>query len=171
MSNKELSLLIRKTLKENGYTTKDASVKVRASLYDTSVNITVKNPLVRLSNVESIVKKFEEIDFDKHSQEILAGCNVYVHCQYEYGIFDVLIKELEPVAEKVLANEKKYSGHAIASNKDKEVHIIKMDNVKWALTEINKKEHNVSGFNYYIFTAQDLAVAMYRFKNIGTIYA
>lgn len=52
MSNKELSQLIRKTLKENGYTSKDVSVRVRAALYDTSVNITVKNPLVRLSEVE-----------------------------------------------------------------------------------------------------------------------
>lgn len=87
MSNKELSQLIRKTLKESGFTSKDVSIRVRAALYDTSVNITVKNPLVRLSEVEEIVKKFSEVDYDEHSGEILAGCNVYVHCQYEYGIF------------------------------------------------------------------------------------
>lgn len=58
MSNKELSQLIRKTLKESGFTSKDLSVRVRAALYDTSVNITIKNPLVRISEVEEIVKDF-----------------------------------------------------------------------------------------------------------------
>ena len=116
MSNKELSQLIRKTLKENGYTSKDLSVRVRAALYDTSVNITVKNPLVRLSEVEKIASKFSEIDYDEHSQEILAGCNVYVHCQYEYGIFKNAAQELVPIAEMVLNNKEKYSGHAIADN-------------------------------------------------------
>ena len=82
MSNKELSQLIRKTLKESGFTSKDLSVRVRAALYDTSVNITIKNPLVRISEVEEIVKRFSEVDYDEHSGEILAGCNVYVHCQY-----------------------------------------------------------------------------------------
>lgn len=171
MSNKELSLLIRKNLKENGYTTKDVSVRVKSSLYDTSVNITVKNPLVRLSEVEKIVKKFEEIDFDEHSGEILAGCNVYVHCQYEFGIFRSVTLELIPVAEKVLANEK-YSGRAIAKNRaGKEVHIMHLNGVKWALAEFEKEGGKCGSFNYYVFTAQDLAIAMWRFRNFGTIYA
>ena len=171
MSNKELSLLIRKTLKEKGYTPKDVSVRVRNSLYDTSVNITVKNLLVRLSEIEKVVKRFEEVDLDEYSGEILAGCNVYVHCQYAYGIFKDVTEELIPIAEKVLTNEEKYSGHAIAKNcKGKEVHIIHLSGVRWALAEFEKGE-SCGNFNYYIFTAQDLAVAMYRFKNIGTIYA
>lgn len=110
MSNKELSQLIRKTLKESGFTSKDLSVRVRAALYDTSVNITIKNPLVRISEVEEIVKRFSEVDYDEHSGEILAGCNVYVHCQYEYGIFKDAAADLLPVAEMVLSNKEKYSG-------------------------------------------------------------
>lgn len=152
MSNKELSQLIRKTLKENGYTSKDVSVRVRAALYDTSVNITVKNPLVRLSEVENIVKKFSEVEYDEHSQEILAGCNVYVHCQYEYGIFKEAAQTLLPIAEMVLSNKEKYSGHAIADNKEKS------DKYTYKPT-------------YWISSVQDLAVAMWRFKNTGTIYA
>ncbi len=65
MNNKELSQLIRKTLKQKGLTSKDVSVKVRAALYDTSVNITVKNPLVRLSEVEKVAKRFSEVEYDK----------------------------------------------------------------------------------------------------------
>lgn len=131
MSNKELSQLIRKALKESGFTSKDLSVRVRAALYDTSVNITIKNPLVRISEVEEIVKRFSEVDYDEHSGEILAGCNVYVHCQYEYGIFKDAAADLLPVAEMVLSNKEKYSGHAIADNKEKSVHIIHYQGVQW----------------------------------------
>lgn len=55
MSNKELSQLIRKTLKEAGYTNKDYSIRVRSALYDTAVDIRVKNPLVRISESVSML--------------------------------------------------------------------------------------------------------------------
>lgn len=173
MSNKELSLLIRKTLKESGFTSKDVSVRVRSALYDTSVSITVKNPTVRLSEVENIVKKFSEVEYDEHSQEVLAGCNVYVHCQYEYGIFKEASQALLPIAEMVLSNKEKYSGHAIADNDKKTVHIIHYDGVWWTLAEFEKEKGDKYTYKptYWISSAQDLAVAMWRFKNIGTIYA
>lgn len=56
MTNRELSQVIRKDLKEHGITSKDVSVRVRDALYDTSVNITIKNPLVRETDVESITR-------------------------------------------------------------------------------------------------------------------
>lgn len=173
MSNKELSQLIRKTLKESGFTSKDVSIRVRAALYDTSVNITVKNPLVRLSEVEEIAKKFSEVDYDEHSGEILAGCNVYVHCQYEYGIFKDAAADLLPVAEMVLNNKKKYSGHAIADNKEKSVHIIHYQGAQWTLAEFEKDKNAAYKYKptYWINSAMDLAIAMWRFKNLGTIYA
>ncbi len=173
MSNKELSQLIRKTLKESGFTSKDVSIRVRAALYDTSVNITVKNPLVRLSEVEEIAKKFSEVDYDEHSGEILAGCNVYVHCQYEYGIFKDAAADLLPVAEMVLNNKEKYSGHAIADNKEKSVHIIHYQGVQWTLAEFEKDKNAAYKYKptYWINSAMDLAIAMWRFKNLGTIYA
>lgn len=46
MSNKELSQLIRKTLKESGFTSKDVSIRARAALYDTSVKIAVINRMM-----------------------------------------------------------------------------------------------------------------------------
>lgn len=80
MSNKELSQLIRRELKENGFTSKDVSVRVRSALYDTAVKVTIKNPLVRQSEVEEVAKKFSKVDYDERTMEILAGGNVYVHC-------------------------------------------------------------------------------------------
>ena len=47
MTNKELGNAIRKELKAEGITSKDVSVRVRDSLYDTGVNIKIKNPKIR----------------------------------------------------------------------------------------------------------------------------
>lgn len=171
MSNKELSQLIRKELKENGFTSKDVSVRVRASLYDTAVNITVKNPLVRLSEVKKIAKKFSEVEYDERTMEILAGCNVYVHCQYEYGIFNDVAAPLVPAARSVFGSEK-WNGRKIAENKNTEIHIIKINNCESRLYEFDKKEEHRNFIGGYIVRcAEGLAVAMWRFKNLGTIYA
>lgn len=171
MSNKELSQTIRKELKNHGFTNKDVSIRVRASLYDTAVNITVKNPLVRLSEVEKVAKKFSEVEYDERTMEILAGCNVYVHCQYEYGIFDDVATPLLPIAKKVLNNEK-YDGRKIAENENTEIHIIKMNDCESRLYEFDKKEECQNFVDGYIVRcAEGLAVAMWRFKNLGTIYA
>ena len=99
MTNRELSQVIRKDLKEHGITSKDVSVRVRDALYDTSVNITIKNPLIRETDVESITRKYSKVDYDQRSMEILAGCNVYVHCEYAYGLFDDVSAPLIPIAE------------------------------------------------------------------------
>lgn len=62
MTNRELSQVIRKDLKEHGITSKDVSVRVRDALYDTSVNITIKNPLIRETDVESMSKMWQRAD-------------------------------------------------------------------------------------------------------------
>lgn len=171
MSNKELSQTIRKELKNAGFTSKDVSVRVRSALYDTAVDITVKNPFIRISEVEKVAKKFSEVEYDQHTMEILAGCNVYVHCQYECGIFKDVSAPLVPIAEKVL-NSEKWNGKKIAENEEKEVHIIKISQVESRLYEYTKsEERQFPADSYIIHFAADLAVAMWRFKNIGTIYA
>lgn len=171
MTKKELSQTIRKELKSAGFTSKDVSVRVRAALYDTAVDITVKNPLVRISKVKEIAKKFSEIEYDERTMEILAGCNVYVHCQYEYGIFNDVSAPLVPIAESVF-NSEKWNGRKIAENDNTEVHIIKINSVESRLYEIEKAKEHWNFTDYYIIhNAENLAVAIWRFKNLGTIYA
>ena len=86
MSNKELSQLIRRELKENGFTSKDVSVRVRSALYDTAVKVTIKNPLVRQSEVEEVAKKFSKVDYDEQTMEILAEvtymCTVNMNMEF-----------------------------------------------------------------------------------------
>ena len=54
MTNKELSMKIRKSLKEAGYTQKDIKVSVRSSRYDTAAKITVHNPHIDRHRIEKI---------------------------------------------------------------------------------------------------------------------
>lgn len=170
MTNKELSQTIRKALKESGFTSKDYSIRVRPALYDKSVDIRVKNPLVRISEIEKVVKRFREVEYDERTAEILSGCNVYVHCQYEFGIFDDLVTPLMETSEKVL-NDGKYDGRKIAENEEKEIHIIRINGVESRLIEYKKSEKQQESNSYIIHFAGDLAVAMWRFKHLGTIYA
>ncbi len=173
MTNKELGKAIRNELKANGYKAKDISVRVRDSLYDTAVNINIKSPMIRKSAVESIVKKYDEIDRDERTGEILAGANTYVFVQYEHGIFEEVAAPLMAAAEKVLNNKEKYSGHKIAETTKKEAYITHYQGNEWTLAEFEKEEKNCHTYRpaYWVRTPLDLAIAMWRFKNIGTIYA
>lgn len=173
MTKKELSQTLRKAFKQNEITGKDISIKVRASLYDTCIKITVKNPSIKLSAVEKIAKDFEEISYDVKTHEILPGANTYVFCQYEYGVIEEAAKELLPGSEKVLGNIKKYSGHKIADNDEKEVFITHYQGCEWTLYENEKYETGIYIYKptFWIKCPQELAIAMWRFKNWGTIYS
>lgn len=171
MTNRELGNTIRKELKKNGFNRNDISVKVRDSLYDTAVNIRIKNPMIRKSEVEAIAKKYDEIDRDERTGEILAGANTFVFVEYEYGIFQEVSAALLPTAEMVLNNKEKYSGHAIAKNEEKEIHITHYQGNEWTLTEFAGTAKTSYIPPYWIRCPQDLATAIWRFKNIGTIYA
>lgn len=173
MTNKELGSAIRKELKENGITRKDISVRVRDSLYDTAVYITIKNPMIRKSDVEKIVAKYDQVEHDKRTGEILAGGNTYIFIDYEYGVVEKAAAELVPIAEMVLNHRAKYSGHKIADNGEKSVYITHYQGNEWTLSEHDEKEKGVYVYKptYWIRSAENLAEAMWRFKNIGTIYA
>lgn len=170
MTNKELSQAIRKALKENDFTSKDYSIRVRDSLYDTAVDIRVKNPFVRISQIEEIAKQFEKVDWDENTCEILAGCNIYVHCQYDWGIFDEVSAPYLETSKNVF-NSDKYNGKKIAENPKREIHFIKINSVEARLIEYDNEQNKQALNSYLIRCPEGLAVAMWRFKNLGTIYA
>ena len=94
MTNKELSMKIRKSLKEAGYTQKDIKVSVRSSRYDTAAKITIHNPHIDRHRIEKILRPaYEEIDRDDITGEILQGGNTMLFIEYEYGIFEEVARE------------------------------------------------------------------------------
>jgi len=169
MTNRELSAEIRKKLKESGFTSKDYSIRVRDSGHSTAVDIEVKNPKVRLSELKQIVKQYECVDRDERSGEILQGGNTFVHCQYEDGIFEDVIQPLMATAEKVFSSSK-WDGNKIAENESFKVFMSKIDEATKILHMYDREDKLQEG-KCILKNPDSLALAMWRFKNIGTIFA
>ena len=173
MTNKEMNQAIKKELKEAGYNAKDFRVSVKDAGYETSIHIYIKNAAVRKSEIEKLLRHWEEVDRDQRTYEILAGGNTFLFIDYEYGVLEDAAADLIQISEKVLANPEKYSGRKIADNGKKTAHITQYDKYSWTLCEVEKGASGIYEYRptYWIRSAKDLAVAMWRFKNIGTIYA
>lgn len=86
--NKNISLQVRKELKEHGFKTRDFKVSVRDAGYSTSLYVTIKNPCINKKDIETMLLHFENYEWDNRTYEILQGCNVYLFVNYDYGIFD-----------------------------------------------------------------------------------
>lgn len=102
MTNKELNSSIKKTLKENGYNPKDFSVSVRDSLYDTTIKVVVKSPIINRADIEKLLSKYESIDRDERTYEILQGANYYLFVTYEYNVFDSVACDYLGMAQEIL---------------------------------------------------------------------
>src|SRR5699024_5781048 len=67
---------LRKELKnELGYTAKQVSVKMAAGI---AIEVTIKDYTVNCEEVEKIAKKYDSVDWDEHTGEILEGGNIFV---------------------------------------------------------------------------------------------
>ncbi len=168
MTNKELSLTIRKELKKEGYTSKDYRIRVKDAGYETAVHIYIINPCVRRSEVEKIVKKFQDITYDERSMEILDGCNTFVFVDYEYGLFDELVQPYMSTAEEIY-NSDKWNGKTIAKNDKTAINYFAINQYEKKITEWDGSFKCSLGM--FIRCPKDLAIAIWRFKNIGTIYS
>lgn len=80
---KEKTQSIRTELKRNNITSKQVSVRGKDVAYDESIDIRIKDMNVDIDFVKSIANKFIRVDRDEFG-DILAGCNTYVHAQYDY---------------------------------------------------------------------------------------
>lgn len=78
MTSKERSKAIRTALKEAGISSKQVAVKHRYSGYSSSYHITIKDGNVSELQIKDICKRFESVDYDERTGEILEGGNDYV---------------------------------------------------------------------------------------------
>lgn len=161
MTNKELGNAIRATLKAEGYAPRDFSVRVRNCGYSTSADVTIKNPEIRCVNVEQLLSKFESIDRDYATGEILAGGNCYLFIDYERGIFDAPAQEMAATAEGILRETGEciriFDGLYLCNRSGRtELHQQNDEgNFTWP----------IGGFSLL----NELCVAMYKYAKFGTI--
>ena len=165
----ELTAKIRQDLANAGYKRSDFNVRLGNSLYETAVHVFIKNPRIRKSEVEEIVQRYESIDRDPWSHEILMGGNTFIFVEYRWGIWDEVIKDYLPRAQEIINNVQEYNGKVIAESKTAKVGLCIMDDEKYRLYEMTGQ--NGCHLGFYVWDAQTLAEALWRFDNIGTIYA
>lgn len=161
MTNKELGNAIRATLKKEGYAPRDFSVRVRDCGYSTSAHVTIKNPEIRCTSVERLLSKFESIDRDYATGEILAGGNCYLSIDYERGIFDAPAQEMAATAEGILRETGEciriFDGLYLCNrNGSTEIH---------QQNDVGSCWLQIGGFSLL----SELCVAMYKYAKFGTI--
>ena len=105
MTNKERSKKIRETLKEAGYKTSDFSIRSYDCGYSDSSKIHIKNLSIDVSKIRDLLRKFESVDYDVASGEILSGGNTYIIVDYDYETVrakeDEVRQELDDLIEKL----------------------------------------------------------------------
>lgn len=158
MTNKELSQIIRNELKSNGYNAKMVSVSVKNAGYSSAAHITIKSPKVNKKDIENIVNKYEEIDRDERTQEILQGCNVYMYVRYADGIFDEVRKPFEAKAKELFYRN---NGECVKVADD--IYLLKLDDKK----EISQRKPN-DHCRRIIDSAEQLAEILYRIDKFNT---
>lgn len=102
MDCKEIAKKIREQLKVNGINNKQVSVRSGIVGFSQEVNITIKDATIKFDMVDEMAHKYESIDYDEATGEILSGGNTYIDVSFSY---DVIKKEREkyiPFAKKII---------------------------------------------------------------------
>lgn len=104
MTNKERSASIRAEIKKLGYNSRQVSVRSGFCGYSDYTHVTIKDVKANIKEIEKACKKFQSVDYDSVTGEILAGGNTYIHVQYDY---DAISKATDANIEKAesLVNE------------------------------------------------------------------
>ena len=161
MTNKELSMKIRKSLKEAGYTQKDIKVSVRSSRYDTAAKITIHNPHIDRHRIEKILRPaYEEIDRDDITGEILQGGNTMLFIEYEYGIFEEVAREWMATAKGLMQSKAEVT--RIFDG------LYLLDPGHCGALEIRQQDENTS-CTYKVHSISHLCEFLYKFAEFKTI--
>ena len=161
MTNKELSMKIRKSLKEAGYTQKDIKVSVRSSRYDTAAKITIHNPHIDRHRIEKILRPaYEETDRDDITGEILQGGNTMLFIEYEYGIFEEVAREWMATAKGLMQSK------AEVTRIFDGLYLLDPDHC--GALEIRQQDENTS-CTYRVHSISHLCEFLYKFAEFKTI--
>lgn len=103
LSNKERSAAIRAELKKLGYDSKQISVRSGNCGYSSYSTITIKDLSIDIELVKDACLKFNDVDYDERTGEILEGGNTYVRVEYDWKTLADAEDEQMPKVEKTIA--------------------------------------------------------------------
>lgn len=93
---------IRQELKKRGINSRMVSVKSGYCGYSDYINVTIKTAEVDIREVEKIVKKYQSIDRDERTGDILEGGNTYTRTKYSEDAYNEVIKPLMKHADDLM---------------------------------------------------------------------
>lgn len=158
MTNKELSTSIKAELKAAGYNVRDFRVSVKNCGYSTSAHVYIKSPTVNRLDVEKVLKRFDQVERDTRTGEVLEGGNLYLFVEYEYGLFE----EPSQAWQSAAAGLYWETGEVVQASKG-----------LWYLPQEKElRQQNSSGSTTRrIGSIADLAISLYKYATFGTIVA
>lgn len=167
MTNKELALIIRTELKENGFDNKKVSVRVKDAGYETAVDVTVKDVYSDIEKVKLICNKYSHVDYCEVSGELLAGCNTFVHVAYDErqweALADLTMEECKEIADSFYLTAELNDIKEIAKNESNVLYIAK---TRFGMELRTIGKDNIS----YVFgRAKDMAYLMAKWNVLGKI--
>lgn len=160
MTNEELRVAVKADVKGKGLSLRDVSVSVKNVGYSTTIRLVIRNPHVNRSELKTLLKKYESVDRDERTGEILAGGNVYVNACYAEGIFEEVSKEWEPFAVEMM---------------EKKEEIVKLSDGLYLLWDSQRQQYEVKeetmsfAGRRLCYSPEVLSRYIYMFKNFGTI--
>jgi len=164
MTNKGKNAVIKKELKDAGYSIKDFSVRIKNCGYSESIHITIKSPVVNRMDISALLQHWEEIDRDERSGEILQGCNCYLIVQYDDGVFNEAAREYQATADKLLKTIEKDICLRVFDG----LYLISSD--QFACPQMHQQDDRGHG-NVAVWGTAQLAELIYKFTEFGTIFA
>lgn len=66
----------------------DISVRKQKCMYSDAFNIEINQAHINIDDVEKLAKKFESVDRDERTDEILSGGNTYIFVEYSNKAYD-----------------------------------------------------------------------------------
>ena len=112
-------------LKSKGYNRTKVSVKHEYCGYSDRYIVTVKDASIPLKDIETLVKKFESIDRDEATGEILSGGNTYIHVNYSEKAVEKVLHEYADKVDDILTDCWDNWGDSISVGKGLEIYFPK----------------------------------------------
>jgi len=171
---------IRHELRKRGIGNRQVSVKSRSAMYDTVIEIVIKDLKISRDMVEEIAGKHEHIDRDERTGEYLQGGNTFIHISFDYDILQAAIKDMLPEAQSIYDrrnNPKDWSSFRVYTDNKYEIfyypddelitlfRVAEVDELEAAILKIYAVPQLEKIQSCIASNAQEIASAMVYFKN------
>lgn len=151
LSVKDKGKLIRAELKEIGYNSRQVKVRTSTCTFSGIIDVIVVDYKVDVQAVKNIVNKYEEIQRDEITHEILLGGNTYIHLTVECNNPEIENKANE-IYDKAVNLEKGFGAkYKVTEN----IEVLIFREGKFLEVKLIKNEERLT--SRYIYGTKDLA--------------